>query len=115
MGLDSVWRAPLEPPLWHATAMAPPATTLRLERETSVRVCMAGAGCSARGVPTGTMMGTVLADWAQSVPAADMAMRSEPTLRASGFMSVAPRAYLAWSRLVDGLAARRAGLKAPPF
>lgn len=76
---------------------------------------VASLGYSGRGVPTGTMMGTVLADWAQGVPMAEMAMRPEPMQAAPGFMSVAPRAYLAWSRLMDGLAARRAGLKAPPF
>lgn len=76
---------------------------------------VASLGYSGRGVPTGTMMGTVLADWAEGRPAADLALRPEPLRRASPFTGLASCALLAASRVRDAGLTRLAGVRAPRF
>ena len=76
---------------------------------------VASLGYSGRGVPTGTMMGTVLADWATGTPPQDLALPIEPLQRAPFYMRFMPRVMLAWSRIRDQRAARRDGLDPPPF
>lgn len=70
---------------------------------------VASLGYSGRGVPTGTMMGTVLADWAAGTPAAELPLTPEPLRKAPAYMRVAPRAYLAYARWRDRWAQARAG------
>ncbi len=69
----------------------------------------AGIGLSGRGVPTGTMLGTVLADWAGEVAGEELPLPVEPLRRAPLYMTVAPRAYLAYARLRDWWTVRREG------
>ncbi|MGK9168482.1 FAD-binding oxidoreductase [Inquilinus limosus] len=76
---------------------------------------VASLGYSGRGVPTGTMMGTVLAEWATGTPPKDLALPLEKLQRAPFYMSFMPRVMLAWSRIRDQRLARRDGLDPPPF
>lgn len=76
---------------------------------------VASLGYSGRGVPTGTMMGTVLADWAMGMPAKDLALPLEPLTPAPFYMKVAPRLFLSWYRFRDQRMARRDGVSPPPF
>jgi glycine/D-amino acid oxidase-like deaminating enzyme len=76
---------------------------------------VASLGYSGRGVPTGTMMGAVLADWATGTPAGDLALPVERLQRAPIYMNFMPRVMLAWWRLRDQRLARRDGLDPPPF
>jgi glycine/D-amino acid oxidase-like deaminating enzyme len=75
---------------------------------------MASLGYSGRGVPTGTMMGTVLADWARGVPVRDLALKPEPLAAAPAYMKVMPRLMLSYFRWRDNRAARRDGTELPP-
>ncbi|MCB9947209.1 MAG: FAD-binding oxidoreductase [Rhodospirillaceae bacterium] len=76
---------------------------------------IASLGYSGRGVPTGTMMGTVLADWAMGVPAKDLALPLEPLKPVPFYMHVAPRALLPYYRFRDQRIARRDGVRPPPY
>ena len=76
---------------------------------------VASLGYSGRGVPTGTMMGTVLADWAMGMSPSELTLRPEPLKKAPFYMSFAPRAFLAWSRFQDARLLRRDRVDAPPF
>lgn len=76
---------------------------------------VASLGYSGRGVPTGTMMGTVLADWARGTPEAELALPLEPLTAAPFYMRVAPRVLLPWYRFRDQRLARAAGDNPPPF
>lgn len=75
---------------------------------------IASLGYSGRGVPTGTMMGTVLADWARGVPASELAIEPEKIVSAPGYMSVAPRLMLRYFAWRDNRAARKDGTQLPP-
>lgn len=76
---------------------------------------VASLGYSGRGVPVGTMMGTVLAEWAQGKPEAELALPIEPLRAAPLYMSVAPRVLLPWYRFRDRRLARAGGANPPPF
>jgi len=76
---------------------------------------VASLGYSGRGVPTGTMMGSVLADWAQGAKPEDMALPIEPLQAAPLYMRVLPRVMLSYFRYRDQQAARRAGLRPPAY
>ncbi len=76
---------------------------------------VASLGYSGRGVPTGTMMGTVLADWALDTPPLDLALPIEPLRPAPLYMRLAPRVLLPYYRFRDQRAARRDGLRPPPY
>ncbi len=71
-------------------------------------------GLSGRGVPTGTMLGGILSDWALGVPEPDLDLRVEPLHHAPLWMTVAPALKLRQMRLTDNLAARLAGAPLPP-
>jgi glycine/D-amino acid oxidase-like deaminating enzyme len=75
---------------------------------------VASLGYSGRGVPTGTMMGTVLAEWAMGVPEKDLALKLEPLARVPAYMKVAPQLMLRYFRWRDNRAARHDGTKLPP-
>ncbi len=76
---------------------------------------VAALGYSGRGVPTGTMMGTVLADWAMGKPRDELALPLEPLVPAPFWLDFAPRLFLGWSRLRDDRAVRRDGLTPPAW
>src|SRR5437667_135352 len=44
-------------------------------------------GLSGRGVPTGSMLGGILGEWAKGVPEKDLSLKPEPLRRAPFFMS----------------------------
>ena len=76
---------------------------------------VASLGYSGRGVPTGTMMGTVLAEWALGAKPADLALPLEPLRRVPFYMAFAPRLFLSWYRFRDQRLARAGGAKPPAF
>lgn len=71
-------------------------------------------GLSGRGVPTGTMLGGILADWARGVPASDLALEPEPLRSAPLYMSYGTSMMLRWYRWRDNRTARREGRPLPP-
>lgn len=75
---------------------------------------VASLGYSGRGVPTGTMMGTVLAEWAAGTPAAELTLPLEPVRRVPPFMQTVTRLALPYFRLRDHWSERRAGIAEPP-
>lgn len=76
---------------------------------------VASLGYSGRGVPTGTMMGTVLAEWAMGARREDLTLPLEPLRSAPLYMNFAPRLFLAWSRFRDQRLARAGGADPPQF
>ena len=76
---------------------------------------LASLGYSGRGVPTGTMMGTVLCDWAMGVPQQDLTLPLEPLKSAPLYMKFVPRMFLAATRWQDQRVARREGVNPPPY
>jgi glycine/D-amino acid oxidase-like deaminating enzyme len=75
---------------------------------------VASLGYSGRGVPTGTMMGTVLAEWARGVPEKDLALKPETMEAAAPYMKIMPRLFQSYFRWRDNRAARRDGTELPP-
>jgi glycine/D-amino acid oxidase-like deaminating enzyme len=76
---------------------------------------IAMTGLSGRGVPTGSMIGGILADWANGTPEADLDLKLEPLSRQPLYMSVAPQAALRSYRIRDNLRAKRQNAPLPPF
>ncbi|MFO1039340.1 MAG: FAD-binding oxidoreductase [Geminicoccaceae bacterium] len=76
---------------------------------------VASLGYSGRGVPTGTMMGTVLCDWAMGTPREDLTLPLEPLAKVPLYMKVVPRLFLAATRWSDQRRARREGVNPPPY
>lgn len=76
---------------------------------------VASLGYSGRGVPTGTMMGTVLAEWAMGAKPEDLTLPLEPLRAAPFYMNFLPRLFLAWYRFNDQRLARAGGATPPPF
>jgi glycine/D-amino acid oxidase-like deaminating enzyme len=75
-------------------------------------VAMTGlSGCS---VPTGSMIGGILADWAMGLREADLDLKIEPLSRQPLYMSFAPQAALRGYRLRDNLQAKRQSAPLPP-
>jgi len=58
-------------------------------------------GLSGRGVPTGSMLGWILADWAREVPAEVLALPIEPISAAPAYMAFAPSLALRYYRWRD--------------
>lgn len=71
-------------------------------------------GLSGRGVPTGSMLGGILAEWALDVPERDLALRVEPLRDAPFYMSFAPQLSLRYYRITDNIMTRRDGADLPP-
>lgn len=71
-------------------------------------------GLSGRGVPTGSMIGAILADWAVGIPDADLDLKVEPLSAQPRYMSLAPQAALRGYRLRDGLRALIQRAPLPP-
>lgn len=72
-------------------------------------------GLSGRGVPTGTMLGGILADWAHGTAEPDLDLRLEPLHRAPLWMAAGPALKLRQMRLHDNIATRLSGAPLPPF
>lgn len=71
-------------------------------------------GLSGRGVPTGSMLGGILSEWALGLPEKDLALPVEPLARAPRYMRYAPQLALRYFRARDWLAARTSGTPLPP-
>jgi hypothetical protein len=75
---------------------------------------VAMTGLSGRGVPTGSMLGGILSEWALDVPEADLSLRLEPLSRQPRYMGFAPQLALVGYRLRDDLRAIAARVPLPP-
>lgn len=75
---------------------------------------VAMTGLSGRGVPTGSMLGGILSDWALGTAPQDLGLRIEPFRTQPFYMSFAPQAHLRMYRLRDNIAAKRQGAPLPP-
>ena len=75
---------------------------------------VAALGFSGRGVPTGTMIGGILADWARGVPNRDLALEPEPLTAAPYYMKFGTSLMLSYYRWRDNRAARRQSVELPP-
>ncbi len=71
-------------------------------------------GLSGRGVPTGSMLGGILGEWAMGVPEKDLSLRVEPLKAAPFYMDYGPKLSLRWFRARDWLAAKTGGAALPP-
>lgn len=71
-------------------------------------------GLSGRGVPTGSMLGAILCEWAMGMPENALALRLEPLTAAPFYMSFGPQLTLRYYRVRDWVAARRDGAALPP-
>lgn len=71
-------------------------------------------GLSGRGVPTGSMLGGILSEWALDVPEKDLSLKVEPLASAPFYMSFAPQMMLRYYRMNDNRLTRRDGAPLPP-
>ena len=71
-------------------------------------------GLSGRGVPTGSMLGGILSEWALDVPERDLALKVEPLRDAPFYMSFAPQMNLRYYRVKDNILTKRDGAPLPP-
>lgn len=75
---------------------------------------VACTGLSGRGVPTGSMLGGILSEWALGKPDRELSLKLEPLHRAPFYMSFAPQMQLRYFRFSDTRAARKEGAVLPP-
>lgn len=93
---------------------------LDMQRQTIPRLYRLGPGAiactglSGRGVPTGTMLGGILAGWAMETPEDQLALPIEPLKHAPAYMAAAPALMLRWYRFRDRIAAKMDGSELPP-
>lgn len=71
-------------------------------------------GLSGRGVPTGSMLGSILSEWALGKPENGLALKLEPLKSAPFYMNFAPALTLRYYRLRDNIATRLEGRELPP-
>jgi glycine/D-amino acid oxidase-like deaminating enzyme len=71
-------------------------------------------GLSGRGVPTGSMLGGILSEWALGLPEKDLSLPVEPLKAAPFYMSYGPKLTLRYFRAKDWLAAKTSGAPLPP-
>ncbi len=76
---------------------------------------VAMTGLSGRGVPTGSMIGGILSDWAMGVSEQDLDLKIEPLSRQPVYMNVAPKIALRTYRLRDNIRAKRQRADLPPY
>lgn len=69
---------------------------------------------SGRGVPTGSMLGSVLSEWALGTPESELALKLEPLTAAPFYMAFGPALTLRYYRLRDNLVTRLSGAALPP-
>lgn len=83
---------------------------LDMQRKTIPRLyglapgAVALTGLAGRGVPTGSMLGGILSEWALDVPEAELSLPVEPLKVAPFYMSFAPRLSLRQFRAKDWIA-----------
>ena len=71
-------------------------------------------GLSGRGVPTGSMLGGILSEWALDVPEADLDLKVEPLSAAPFYMNFGPPLTLRYYRVSDWIRTKLAGADLPP-
>ncbi|WP_440981393.1 NAD(P)/FAD-dependent oxidoreductase [Shinella sumterensis] len=71
-------------------------------------------GLSGRGVPTGSMLGSILSEWALGKPENELALKLEPLKAAPFYMGFAPKMMLRYYRLRDNISTKLAGAELPP-
>ncbi|MBP0577875.1 FAD-binding oxidoreductase [Labrys sp. LIt4] len=71
-------------------------------------------GLSGRGVPTGSMLGGILSEWALDVPEQELSLKVEPLHKAPFYMSFGPQLTLRYYRARDWLRTRLDGAPLPP-
>ncbi len=71
-------------------------------------------GLSGRGVPTGSMLGGILSEWALGVPETDLSLQIEPLHRAPRYMSYGPGLSLRYYRAADWVRSKLDGAPLPP-
>lgn len=71
-------------------------------------------GLSGRGVPTGSMLGSILSEWALGKPENELALKLEPLKVAPFYMRFAPKMMLRYYRLRDNISTKLAGAELPP-
>lgn len=71
-------------------------------------------GLSGRGVPTGSMLGSILSEWALGKPQNELALKLEPLKAAPFYMAFGPALTLRYYRMRDNLATRLSGAALPP-
>ncbi|PWE54147.1 FAD-dependent oxidoreductase [Metarhizobium album] len=71
-------------------------------------------GLSGRGVPTGSMLGGILSEWAKDVAEKDLSLKLEPLTAAPFYMAFAPQMTLRYYRVADWIRTRLAGAALPP-
>lgn len=71
-------------------------------------------GLSGRGVPTGSMLGGILSEWALGVPEKDLSLKVEPLHRAPYYMTVGPHMTLRYYRAMDWIKSKLDGAPLPP-
>jgi glycine/D-amino acid oxidase-like deaminating enzyme len=70
-------------------------------------------GLSGRGIPTGSMLGGILSEWAQGVRAEDLSLKLEPLSAAPFYMGFAPRVMLRYYRGRDWARSKLGGIPIP--
>lgn len=71
-------------------------------------------GLSGRGVPTGSMLGGILSEWAKGVPEKDLSLKLEPLTAAPFYMNYGPQLTLRYYRVSDWIKTKLAGVPLPP-
>lgn len=71
-------------------------------------------GLSGRGVPTGSMLGGILSEWAMNVPEDQLSLKVEPLRKAPFYMSFGPQLSLRYWRIRDRLKSTLEGAPLPP-
>ena len=71
-------------------------------------------GLSGRGVPTGSMLGGILSEWALGAPEKDLSLRVEPLAAAPFYMKFGPPLTLRYYRVSDWVRTKLAGNSLPP-
>lgn len=71
-------------------------------------------GLSGRGVPTGSMLGGILSEWALGLPEKDLSLPLETLKAAPRYMAYAPSLTLRYFRAKDWLAAKLTHSPLPP-
>ena len=77
--------------------------------------CLAVFGYSGRGVPTGTALGPIVAEWAKGTPVAELALPIDAPRPRSRLLQPALRLALPLSRMRDQISAWRHGIRPPRY
>ena len=71
-------------------------------------------GLSGRGVPTGSMLGGILSEWALDMAEKDLSLPIEPLRQAPAYMNYAPHLMLRYRRAADWVRSKLDGAPMPP-